>query len=309
MYDDYLMWHDDEAWLAARMPGLRHTMHGLEIYENADGLLADLPGWSFMDWVPGWPAGTVPGVSHPGKPPCAEINLFYVLAMQTMAKLEAHAGKSELAAYWTKKAAATVATVRKVYWDAKRGMLADDPAHTRWSEHSQCLALLGDILPEADAKRAFQALVTEKDLDRTTVYFSYYLFDTYFKFGRGDLFVERLNLWRDYVKTGMSTPLEAPSHARSDCHAWGSHPLFFMQAGLAGVRPASPGFKTVRVAPCPGALKHLSSKTPHPKGYVETDLVFKDGKVSGRVTLPEGVTGVFVWKGAERALKPGVNML
>jgi hypothetical protein len=28
--------------------------------ENADGLLANLPGWSFIDWAPTWKTGNAP---------------------------------------------------------------------------------------------------------------------------------------------------------------------------------------------------------------------------------------------------------
>ena len=80
----------------------------------------------------------------------------------------------------------------------------------------------------------------------------------------------------------------------------------FMHIGLAGVTPAAPGFSKVRIAPCPGSLKKINCKTPHPDGFIETDLQF-DGKggVKGSISLPEGLTGEFVWNGKIIALKPG----
>ena len=142
---------------------------------------------------------------------------------------------------------------------------------------------------------------------------SYYLFDAYFKFGRGDLFLKRLDLWRDYVARDAKTALEKPEteerDSRSDCHAWGSHPLVFMQRGLAGVQSAAPFYARVRVAPSPGSLTFIRSKTPHPKGFVETDLRFDGEKVSGSVTLPEGVEGEFFWRGRTIPLAAGRNAL
>ena len=92
----------------------------------------------------------------------------------------------------------------------------------------------------ADAVRCFEGLVSEKTLARATVYFSHYLFETFFKSGRPDLFWDHLSLWQDFLDQGLSTPLEAPgSRARSDCHAWGAHPLYHFLTGVAGIRPAA----------------------------------------------------------------------
>jgi hypothetical protein len=81
-----------------------------------------------------------------------------------------------------------------------------------------------------------------------------------------------------------------------------------LHTGLAGVRPAAPGFARVRIAPCPGPLTRIASKTPHPDGLVETDLAFDgQGRVTGTVTLPAGLTGEFVWNGKALPLKPGAQ--
>ena len=192
--------------------------------------------------------------------------------------------------------------------------MADTPARADFSEHAQALALIGDVLPKDKAETAFRHLVEDSDLKRCTVYFSYYLFETYFKFGRGDLFLKRLDLWRDYVKKGLTTTQEAPdsgkngqNESRSDCHAWGAHPIWFMQTGLAGIKSDAPFFGKVRIAPCPGGLRSLKAKHPHPKGWIEVDLRFENGAAAGSVRTP--VPGVFEFGGKSVELKPGDNTL
>ncbi len=305
MLRDALLWRRcDPAWLKAKSLGLRTLLSGVACYENADGLLTDLPGWSFMDWVPSWKTGNAPdgsGLSAPN-------NLFYLHALLAAAEVEDALNEPLLAQRCRAQAARVGAALQKTFWNEARGLLADDASQTRFSEHSQCLALLADALPPDRARRAYEGLVAAPDLARCTVYFSHYLFETYFKFGRADLFLSRLDLWHDYVKLGLRTPMEAPGEARSDCHAWGSHPITFLHTGLAGVRPAAPGFGRVRVAPCPGPLKRLASKTPHPAGPITTELSFDaQGGVAGTVTLPPGLSGEFVWKGASTPLRPGVQ--
>ena len=172
--------------------------------------------------------------------------------------------------------------------------------------HEERLAILADALSPAQRDRAFKGLVEATDLARTTVYFSHYLFDTYIKMGRSDLFLKRLDLWREYVKMNLCTPLEAPgANARSDCHAWGSHPLYHLHTGVLGVRSDAPFFAKVRIAPQPADLQWIKAKTPHPQGLIETDLKFADGGVSGTVILPGNLTGTFEWKGNTLPLNPG----
>lgn len=301
MFRDYVMWHDNLPWLKARLPGLRATLHGMELYENADGLLDNLPGWSFMDWVPSFRDGVAPdgyGLSSLN-------NLFYVHALQSAAVAEEAAGNGEMALYWRKRAERVALKVVETFWSAERGLMADTVKKDKFSEHAQCLALLAGILPADKEAQALQGLITAQDLARATVYFSHYLFDTYTRFGRTDLTLKRLDLWRDYVKNGMCTPLEAPGDARSDCHAWGAHPLYHLHAGVAGVTPGAPCFKSVRVAPQPGGLKRIKSRTPHPKGFVELDLNFDGDAVRGTVSLPDGVPGEFMWRKSRLPLKPG----
>ena len=312
MYPDYLMNHANREWLRCRLPGLRDTLSGFEVYERAeDGLLANLPGWSFMDWVPrkGWEGGWAPG-SKTGAPN-AELNLFYLAALQGAAQVEEAFGNMHLAAHWRAKAEALKPAIVKGFFVEDRGLFASDADRTVFSEHAQCLALLTDVFTGARAQALFAKLVSE-DLCPTSVYFSYYLFETYFKFGRADLFLKRLDMWKGYVKLGATTCLEEPEYpghdSRSDCHAWGAHPLWFLRTGVAGIRSAAPFFARVKVAPQPGALKSLQASYPHPSGrMIEVDLKFADGKATGTVTTP--VAGTFEFGGMKKDLVPGVNVL
>ena len=188
-------------------------------------------------------------------------------------------------------------------------MVADTAAKDRFSEHAQCLAILADALPPDRAARAFEGLVSSGDLARCTVYFSHYLFETYFRFRRADLFLRRLDLWRDFAKQDLKTPLEAPGDARSDCHAWGAHPLYHFRTGLAGIRPTSAGFASAEIAPCPSGLKRIEASVPTPHGTISIDLHFDGDSVRGTVTVPEKLPATFKWRGATRLLAPGENAI
>ena len=306
MLNDYAFWRNDPAFVKARVIGLRAMLEQFEPYMNQDGLLEDLPGWSFMDWVQGWSNGDAPdgatGVSSVN-------NLLYVYALQKFAQVEDSLGEPLLAQRLLAKSARTAAAVRAKFWDESRGLMADNLAHTEFSEHGQCLALLTETLTGDQARRCFAQLLAAPDLKRTTIYFSFYLLETWQKFGRGDLILKRLDFWKDLVKQGLKTPVEEPGNTRSDCHAWGSHPLFHLHASIAGIRPASPGFRTVRIAPEPGSLPKIVSRTPHPDGFITLDLAFTGDRCRGNVELPLPITGVLVWHGGEQKLHGGANTI
>jgi hypothetical protein len=305
MLNDYARWHNDPAWVQQRMTGMRTQFINFQARIHADGLLRALPGWSFMDWVPGWDTGYPPEATA-GRP-SAIVNLLFIYSLQRAAELEDWHGQPEYAALFRQTAARVAAAVKRVFWKNNRSLIADDAAGKHFSEHAQCLVLLTGLLSSREEQRCFQALITAPNLARTTVYFSFYLFEVFYKFKRGDLIRKKLDDWKFMVRQGFRTPLEAPEPSRSDCHAWGAHPLYHMHASLAGVRPMAPGFRQVRIEPAPGGLEHLESKLPHPNGFIETRLRcdHRAGRCTAWIKLPSGVTGVFVWRGKKYKLAAG----
>lgn len=306
MHGDYAWQHANRGWLGARMGGLNHALMGFEDFTRADGLLAKTPGWNFVDWVPRWPDGVPP--EGDSERPNAEINLQYLLALQAAVRAEESLGEPILAAHWRSRADRLSRAIKAEFWCPDRSLFASTAEKRDFSEHSQCLALLGDVVTGDEAEACFKALVETPDLDRGTIYYKHYLFETFFRFGRGDLFFKNLGFWKDCAAWHLSTILETPdTNSRSDCHGWGSHPLWHLHTGVAGVRSAAPWYEKVLVAPQPAHLKFIRSKTPTPKGMVELDLRFDGGKASGTVTLPGGLTGEFAWRGKRVALRPGMN--
>ncbi len=241
MLHDFALWRDDVAWLRQRLPGLRALMEALETETDAEGLLVKPPGWLFMDWVPGWFAGWGPG-QREGR--CSGLlNLQYLITLQRAAELEAWIGEPAMAQHWTTRAQTLTESIVRHFWDETRGLWADEESHATFSQHAQALAVIGglrvpDVARWADAKA--------NGLAAATIYFQHYLFEALGRAGRGDLVLERLEMWRGLVKQGFKTPVESPEPARSDCHAWGAHPVFHLHATIAGIRPAAPGFKQAR---------------------------------------------------------------
>lgn len=313
MFGDYLMWHDDQDFLRQRMPGVRNALMGLSVYENSDGLLKDLPGWSFMDWVSGehsFAHGVAPD-GDVGQGVSSLNNLLYLMALRSATMVDAALGEEDLARHWRTKAANLGRVLVDKFWDDTRGAMADTVRRDSFSEHAQCMAILGGILTPQQAHSAYVTLVEDKDLALVSSYFAYYLFKAYVQCGRADLVLKRFDYWRNFVAVDARTSFETqdPESTRSDCHAWSACPIYFVHTAFAGVSPSSPFFKTVQVAPQPAGLKNIRARTPCPQGVITTDFHFDGGKVSGTVTLPSGLSGEFVWKEGTMPLVPGVNRI
>ncbi len=303
MLHDYAQWRDDPAWVQQRLPGLRALMEGLVVETDDAGLLRCPPGWLFVDWVQAWTAGWAPGAREGRR--SALVNLHYLLTLQRAADLEQWIGNATMAERWQARAADLTQVIKKTFWSKTRRLWADDEAQESFSQHAQALAVIAGL--RAPALGKWFGDQVDPGVHRATIYFQHYVFEALGRMGRGDLILSALEQWRDLVKLDLKTPLENPEIGRSDCHAWGSHPLFHLRATVAGVRPASPGFKKVRIAPQPGALKQIETEVPHPRGVVRLQAKFTGDAVEAEIELPEGTTGVFVWGGKEVALRAGAQ--
>ena len=306
MVYDYALWRGDQKFIARLLPGVRAVLDGFLAHIESNNLLHSPNGWNFSDWVPDWPLGTPPdgfdGFS-------GLLNWHLVYTFDLAAQLEEWAGDQLLAQRWQSWRDRVSRAAKAAFWDERRGLFADDLAQTRFSEHTQCLALLSGSLEGDQLRRTGENLLGAPSLTRATIYFTHYLFETCFLLKKPEVFFERMRLWFDLPAQGFKTTPEQPEPTRSDCHGWGAHPLYHLFASLLGIRPASFGFGSVEIAPMPGHLSDLSGTMVHPNGQIEVKLEFESGHVHGSVALPPGVSGVFRYKGEEVPLHPGSQMI
>ncbi len=291
MIHDYSMWRDDINFVKARMPGVRAVLDAFRKYINKDNLLTAPDGWNFVDWVPGWFHGCAPDAA---KGINGTLNFHFAWTLRNAADLEELVGEPELAARDRKTADAISRAASQAFWDEKRGLFSEDLKHEHFSEHTQCMALLSDSVPKEKESQVIDHLFKEANLYRTTIYFLHYLFEVCQRTGRMEKFFERLQLWFDLEKQGFKTMVESPEPSRSDCHAWGAHPVYHYFATVLGIRPATPGFKTVRIEPQLGELQSASGTMVHPRGLIRVNVTADPDKFSGEVELPEGVSGELV---------------
>jgi alpha-L-rhamnosidase len=307
MLRNHAWWRGEKEFIQSLLPGARAVIDAHLRHVNPQGLLTNLRGWNFLDWVPGWEAGAPPhgdqgDVSGP-------LNWLFVYALQAMVELETFAGEKELAARYQRLAEAHAQAASRNFWNDERGLFADDLEQRHFSEHAQCLALLSGRTGAGPAARAAQALLHAPDLKRCSIYFTHYLFETLRQLGQPGAFFQRLDYWLNLPAQGFVTTPEQPEPSRSDCHAWGSHPLFHFYATILGIRPASPGFAEVEIRPQLGHLQQARGRMVHPHGWIEVDLWRTGERLEGTVTLPAGITGIFRGPQSRQPLQPGTQKI
>lgn len=306
MLHDYAYWRDDAGLVRRLLPGMRATLESFQRYLDDDGFLVGPEGWNFMDWLPEWDTG-IPPTAADGR--SGVFNWQLVYAFSLAADLESQLGEPEYASLWQRRARELAQRALAIFWDEERGLLAETTSGQIFSEHTQAMALLSGQLPEPHRTRVTSGLLHDPDLLRATYYFSHYLFEAYHALGSGDALLSRLRQWRSLLDFGLKTTPEKPEPTRSDCHAWSAHPLFHYFATILGIRPASPGFRTVEIRPQLGDLAWAKGSLVHPRGEILVDFEMAAEKLHGIISLPPGISGRAFVNGRVQPLRPGQNVV
>ena len=306
MVHDYWMYQDDPALVKSMLPGIRSVLSWFAEHEKANGSLGRLPWWNYVDWVEKWRGG-VPPMEADGS--SAILDLQHLAALQQAADLEHALGSKAIASEYLAKAQRLAGEVRQLYFNAQRGLFADTPKQTSYSQHVNAFAILTGVARGDEAKQIAAKLIEDKSLTESTLYFRYYIHTALLEAGLGDRFLDLLGTWREALRIGLTTWPEKPEPSRSDAHAWSSHIAIDMFRTMLGINPLSPGFHTVRIQPYLGKLQQLSGSMPHPKGEIDVALQRRGQGLEANVTLPAGVSGELVWGGQTRPLEPGANRI
>ena len=310
MLHDYWMYRPDPDLVRDSLPGSRAVLSWFAQYEQPDGLLRQLPWWSFIDWVS---AGETPTYDAHGE--SCITTLEYLGALTDAAELEKALGDSVLASRFQTRADHVRSGLRTKCWVSSRGLLADNPDGKVFSQQANILAVLYDVVPKEHQQEVLRRVLmiepgtTPDGVLSASYYFRFYLARTLDHAGMADEYLGSIEPWRKLLPLHFSTWPEIPGDTRSDSHAWSAHPIYDMLTLVAGIEPASPGFASVRIAPHLGTLNNLTASFPHPRGDIRVEYHRRPAGLDATITLPEGVSGTFALNGKAFPLKPGANLI
>ncbi|MGB6975410.1 MAG: alpha-L-rhamnosidase C-terminal domain-containing protein [Terracidiphilus sp.] len=310
MLHDYWMYRPNPAPVRESLPGVRGVLGWFAQHRRPDGLLNKLPWWSFIDWVS---SGEIPTYSASGE--SCVTSLEYLGALDQAADLENALGDPILGHRDRGMAQSLRTEIARRCWSPSRGLLADTPDKSVFSQQANILGVLYDVIPADQQKTVLRRMLriepgtTPNGVLSASYYFRFYLARALDHAGLADLYLQSLDPWRQLLPLHFSTWPETPGNTRSDSHAWSAHPIYDLLTLVAGIEPASPGFRTVRIAPHLGSLPSLSATFPLPKGEIRVEYLRTPAGLRASITLPAGLSGTFLYRGRSRPLHPGLNRI
>lgn len=294
MVYDYWMYRDDPQFVKAMLPTVRHILAWYEQYIRQDGSLSQIPYWFFCDWASNY---------NYGRPFCqddgysAYQDLVVLKSLEEAAAMEDELGISGMSTHFKQLATKIRSNIITHYWDSARQEFADTKDRRNYSQHTNIMAILCDILPPEQNTALCQKMLTDKSLTQVTIYFRYYLFAALKKAGLSDKLLDEMGVFRNQLKDDMTTWAEMPEPTRSDCHAWGASPNIELFRVLLGIDSAAPGFNKITIRPALGKLKHVKGSIPHPKGTISVEFERKsNGSLKKKISVPAGVKCDFIWQ-------------
>jgi hypothetical protein len=307
MIHDFFMYRNDPDFIRSFIPGMKTVLDWFASRIDHTGMVTDLEWWNFTDWSQGFMNGIPPGADSGYS---ANVNLQYVYALQKAIEIFDTLGFEEEVIKYTRIEKMVKTSVMASCYSQDRQMVAETPDKKIYSQHSNIWAILTNSIPAGEEqKELMQRILQEKDLIQSTLYFKFYLFRALQQTGMGDRYLELLGPWKTMLGNGMTTFGETDINPRSECHGWSSSPCFDFLHTVAGICPGSAGFKTVIIGPRFGYLKFMDVLFPHPDGMIAMDIRKDNEKVSGTITLPNSLSGKFIWNGKTYLLKPGENKI
>ncbi|MEZ5138539.1 MAG: hypothetical protein R2711_07150 [Acidimicrobiales bacterium] len=276
----------DEELVAELLPVAERTLRWFETYLGDDGLLHDVTGWTLIDWASVRADGT-----------SSVLNALWARALEDLAELARWLG-NEGTARWADRRRGGPSGLRRVlgrgpgvYVDH----LVDGVARRPAAQHPGAAALAAGLVPAERIGRVVAAITDRErlirhswvmdtvtaeggstgfvhlvtghpepdwDVERQMVaaepFFRYVVHDGLARAGRADLIADQCRDWRVFLDAGETSWPEC-WNGGTRCHGWSSTPTRDLIVHVLGIQPASPGYRSVRVAPALGDLEWASA--------------------------------------------------
>lgn len=292
MLEDYYLQSGDLKLVRRFRPTIDAVLDWFDRKIEGYGLIEDYYYWQFVDWVEKWQnkdkvINASPEASYIG--PISTINLIYAAALKSAAKMVTMTGRTGLSTEYEQRAADILNNIEKYCWSNERGMYKEGPEIEEYTQHAQAWAVLSGLAKGQKARTILKNCLEQEDVAQCTYVYSFYLFRALEKADLYHLTKELWEKWKDSLKYNLTTWPEDLNRQRSDCHAWGSLPLYEFPTCFLGVRPLKSGWEKIEVKPLALYLDNAEGNVVTPQGIVSVNWKKENGIFMIEGNIPSGI--------------------
>jgi alpha-L-rhamnosidase len=264
----------------------------LQRFENDAGLLENVPGFVFLDWIaePGFV--DMPGGGRSGV--LTGMNCHYHRALIDAAALASSQSDEARRLEWSRKAGRLKDAINDRLWSERDGLYVrgyrDGQLLPRLEVHDSILAIYAGVAPPDRMTRSLETLSGPKSADIVPMgspYFYHFYLQALRKAGRPTQAIE--NIRRDYGKmlaAGATTWWEHFAGFASRSHAWSCGPSYDLPTYVLGVEPTAPAYEALRIAPQPGNLAWAKGVVPTVRGDIRVEWRRSNGRFELDAKVP-----------------------
>lgn len=282
---DHHLFFGDTKFSRSFLPRIDGVLEFFDAHVDSLGLVSGMPEdvWHFVDWVTTWGATD----EHPDKgvPTSGRksnrhtyFSMLYAYVLKAASKLVRDVGRPGHADEYEARARAVVQAIRTHCYDGEffTDSTADVAGDDALSQHCQVFAVLCGAAEEGDRERILSAAFSPGSsaaFSKCSYMMTFYALRAHAL--AGDAAYERLwtsvwDPWRRMLGNNLSTWEEDDVRQRSDCHAWGSVPVFEFLSEVAGVHPTAPGASEISFRPRVRLSAELEAKVALGRSNVAT---------------------------------------
>ncbi|KAE9379664.1 glycoside hydrolase family 78 protein [Stipitochalara longipes BDJ] len=258
---DHHLFFGDTPYARSFLPRIDGVLDFFESHIDDLGLVSGMPEdvWQYVDWVTTWGATD----EHPDKgvPTSGRksnrhtyFSMLYVIVLKQAAKLVRDVGRPGHASEYEARAEGIVQAIQTHCFDGKffTDSTADIADPLAYSQHCQVFGVLCGAAAPSDRARLLTESFTECQFSKCSYVMKFYALRA-FSLAGDDVYeafwAHVWDPWRAMLANNLSTWEEDDVRQRSDCHAWGSVPVYEYCTELAGIRPTAPGSSRVLFKP------------------------------------------------------------
>ncbi|KAG0155278.1 hypothetical protein PDIDSM_853 [Penicillium digitatum] len=258
---DHHLYFGDMRFARSFLPRIDGILDFFDAPVDELGLISGLPEvvWQYVDWVTTWGATD----DHPDKgvPTSGRtsnrhtyFSMLYAWVLQRVAGLVRDVGRPGHAAEYEARAESLIGAIRAHCYDGQffTDSTADVADELSYSQHCQVFAVICGAAKTEDSARIMTESITKERFSQCSYMMRFYAFRALALAGE-DLYDSFWAMmwapWRRMLANNLSTWEEDDVRQRSDCHAWGSVPIYEYCTELAGVQPVAAGSSKISFRP------------------------------------------------------------